>query len=255
MTIDPLIADTYKGDGFGQDAINAIVSAGPPWHGLRLKATEGTYYPANAPTDKEWFLDNWMRVRVYAGVRYGKDWFRGAYHYFRVDEDGLAQADAFLSLVDEAGGWGAGDLFPMVDLESAENPPSASAQQIVDGVGAFTTKVKAVTGRRCTLYGNVYIATAGITAHMGCDTLSIARYTADLPPTIYQRIGWQLANPATFPSVLDWQLMGDSQELVPGYPKSTPMGPNHGDYAALIIGGGGQSALDWLAANINTSPA
>lgn len=253
MVIDPLIVDTYAGDGYGQDAINKLVQAGPPWHGLRLKATEGTYYPANAPSDREWFLDNWMRARVYAGVRYGKDWFRGAYHYLRTDEDGTKQAENFLSLIEEAGGWGDGDLWPMVDVESAENPPaSSSTQQIVDVCGAWTTKVKAETGRRITLYGNIYIFEAGITSHMGCDTLCIARYTADLPTSVYQRIGWNLANPPAFPSVLDWQLNGDGTEEVAGYPKDTPMGPC--DYAALIIGGGGQAAIDWVAANINTPP-
>jgi GH25 family lysozyme M1 (1,4-beta-N-acetylmuramidase) len=252
MPIDPLVADCSAQDGIGQDQINKLAAAGLPWIGMYLKATEGTYYPANRPTDREWFLDNWMRVRVYAGVRYGKTWFRGAYHYLRCDEDGLAQADNFLALVDEAGGWGPGDLWPMIDVESAEQPATVSAQQIIDCGRAFTTKVKAVTGRRCTLYGNIYLFQNGITDHLGCDTLIVARYTADLPPVIYNRIGWSLANPAAWPSVVGWQLDGDGQEEVVGYPKDTPMGPC--DYSAMIIGGGGQAAIDWIAANLNTPP-
>lgn len=250
--MDSLIADTYAGDGYGSAAILKLVNAGPPWRGMYLKASEGTYYPNNRPDDKEWFLDNWFRVRVYAGDRYGKDWFRGAYHYFRVGEDPIVQADNFISTVETAGGWNIGDLFPMVDVESAENPANASKAQIEDGVSAFVERGKAVLGRRFTLYGNIYLAEHGVTSHMGCDTLCVARYSSTLPPTIYERIGWKLQTPAQFPSLLSWQLDGDGEEYVPGYPKNTPMGPC--DYAALVIGGGGAAAVEWLAANINTPP-
>ena len=254
MTIDPLLVDTYAGDGYGQDQIKTLVSAGGYWNGITLKATEGTYYPDNTPSDKEWFLDNWIRCRMYPQVQgtYGKTFFRGAYHYFRVDEDATAQAEYFLSFVEQAGGWGVGDLWPMIDVESAENPANASAAQIEDGVSTWTAKVKSELGRRVTGYWNIYPAQVGVTSRMGCDLLILPRYTADLPPTIYQRIGWQLATPAAFPSLLAWQLDGDGQELVPGYPKNTPMGPC--DYSALVIGGGGTTALEWLAANINVAP-
>lgn len=192
MGIDPLIVDTYAGDGHGQDAITALVKAGPPWHGLVMKATEGTYYPANRPDDREWFLDNWIRARVYAGARYGQNWFRGAYHYLRVDQDGTLQAEKFLALVEEAGGWGAGDLWPMVDVESAENPQHPGKQAIIDCVSAFTAKVKAELGRTCLLYGNVYLAENDVTDHMGCGVLEVARYASTLPLVVYERIGWKL---------------------------------------------------------------
>lgn len=254
MTVDPLLVDLYSGDGYGGDDINKLVLAGPPWHGLWLKASEGTYFPASDPKSREWFLDNWFRARVYAGVRYGKDWFRGAYHYLRTDQDGTLQAENFLSTVETAGGFGIGDLWPMMDVESSENPPNASAAEIEDVGSAFTAKVKAETGRRIALYGNIYLWERGVTSHMGCDLLVVARYAADLPPATYQRIGWELKKPADFGSVLGWQLEGDGQEFVPGYPHQLPIG-KHGDYTAAIIGGGGQAALEWIAANINTPPA
>jgi len=245
-TIDPLIVDTYAGDGYGGPDIQKLVLAGPPWHGLLLKATEGTGYPAHRTEDREWFLDNWMRARVYAGTRYGVDWFRGAYHYLRIDEDPVAQAKWFLTTVDEAGGWNSGDLWPMVDVEAANNPASPGAAAIVACVSKFAAYVKAQVGTTPMLYGNVYLAENGVTDHMGCGTLIVARYAATLPQEICERIGWQLTN--TKPTVFGWQLDGDGEEYVPGYPVLTPMGKC--DYSAIIVAGGGESALAWIRANL-----
>jgi GH25 family lysozyme M1 (1,4-beta-N-acetylmuramidase) len=246
VTLDPLIVDTYAGDGYGGPDIQKLASAGPPWHGLILKATEGTGYPSKGSPDREWFLDNWIRARVYAGSRYGVDWFRGAYHYLHIGIDPVQQADWFLSTVAEAGGWSSGDLWPMVDVEGADNPDSPGSAAIVSCVSAFTARVLARTGKHCTLYGNVYLAENGVADHMGCETLCIARDTETLPETIYQRIGWQLGDAK--PTVLSWQLCGDGVVYDPGYPTVTPMGKC--DYSAIIVAGGGDAALAWIAAQL-----
>lgn len=246
MTLDPLVVDTYAGDGYGGDAIQKLVLAGPPWHGLILKATEGTYYPANRPDDREWFLDNWMRARVYAGTRYGQDWFRGAYHYHRIDEDPVLQAESFLKLVEEAGGWGDGDLWPMIDVEQAENPQGPGAQKIVDSVQGWVMKVAAETGRQPMLYGAGYLWENSVTSHMGCGTLCFPRYTPTLPPDTYHRIGWQLSS--SRPTLWAWQLAGDGECHVEGYPSTTPMG--RCDYSAVIVSGGGDNAIAWTRANL-----
>jgi len=248
VTLDPLVVDTYAGDGYGQDAITKLVEAGQPWHGIILKATEGTYYPANRPHDHEWFLDNWIRCRIYPRERYGQDFFRGAYHYLRIDEDPVLQAEKFLALVEEAGGWGQGDLWPMIDVEQAGNPEGPGPQKIIDAVQGWVTKIAAETGKQPMLYGAGYLWENHVTSHMGCGTLCFPRYTPTLPPDTYQRIGWQLTTAR--PTLWGWQLCGDGEVYVPGYPKLTPMGKC--DYTAVIVAGGGEAALAWTRANVGS---
>jgi hypothetical protein len=246
VTIDPLIVDVYAKSPAVD--IPKLVAAGPPWHGITLKATEGTYYPRQS--EKDWFLQHWLPARIFAGARYGVTFFRQAYHYHRVDQDPLLQANKLLQLITEAGGEGPGDLPLMVDVESGENPPHASSQQIVDSVSTFDARIFAVTGRHSMLYGNIYLAEHGVTSTMGCSLLTVARYLADLPPKIYQRIGWKLTKPPTIPTVFGWQYCGDPDggELA-GYPKSSPMGPGPADIIAVIAAGGGQAALEFMRAN------
>ncbi len=245
--IDPLIVDVYAKSPVMN--VKALVAAGPPWCGLILKATEGTSYPRLQ--EREWFLKNWLPARILALDRYGKNWFRGAYHYLRIDQNAIAQADAFLNLIDLAGGWGPGDLWPMVDVEGAENPNNASAQQIVDSVSAYTARIRSRTGRSTMGYGNVYLWERGVRATMGCGLLTVARYASDLPPVTYQRIGWKLQNPPMMPTLWGWQFSGDPEgSFLPGYPTSSPMGPGPADITAMIVAGGGQAALDWTRQNL-----
>ncbi len=66
-----------------------------------IKATQGTYkHAGDVPRQLE--------------RRKGGGIVRGAYHFFDPTEDGVAQANRFLSVVGELG---AGDLPPMLDLE------------------------------------------------------------------------------------------------------------------------------------------
>lgn len=246
-TIDPLIVDVYAKSPVMD--IGALVAAGPPWHGLLLKATEGTYYPRLQ--EREWFLRHWLPARILALDRYGVDFFRGAYHYLRIDQDAVVQADAFLRLIDQAGGWGPGDLWPMVDVESAENPANASAQQIIDSVSKYAARIRSIIGRSTMLYGNVYLWERGVKATMGCGLLTVARYASDLPPATYQRIGWRLQNPPTMPTLWGWQYAGDPDSAyLAGYPSSSPMGPGPADITAMVVAGGGKAALEWTRQNI-----
>jgi GH25 family lysozyme M1 (1,4-beta-N-acetylmuramidase) len=247
MVVDPLIVDVYAKSPVLD--IPKLVAAGPPWHGITMKATEGTYYPRHS--EKDWFLKHWLPARIYAAERYGVDFFRQAYHYHRVDQDPLLQANKLLQLLAEAGGEGPGDLQLMIDVESGENPPNAGAQQIIDSVSTFAARIRAVTGRSVMLYGNVYLAERGVKATMGCGLLSIARYTADLPSEIYNRIGWKLQNPPVMPTVFNWQYCGDPEGgQLAGYPLSSPMGPGPADIYAVIVAGGGKAALDFIRQNI-----
>lgn len=246
MALDPLICDIYADDCDGQPDIAALIAAGPPWYGLILKATEGVTYPTT-PASRAWLKNNWPLTRSLAGARYGDTWFRGAYAYWRADADPTDQATFFLQLVEEAGGWGSGDLWPMIDVEQAGNE-GVTAQQVVDGVLEMAGKLQSELGRTPMLYGGSLMYDLGITSHMGCGTLLFPRYTATLPAYTYERIGWQLTNPGKMPTLWGWQMAGDGTCYVAGYPKTTPLGKV--DYSAIIVNGGGQAGLDWTIANL-----
>jgi lysozyme len=224
MKLDPLIVDAYQGDGAKEWA--ALAAAGAPWHGAILKATQGTYYH-----DTSWFGQNWRRVRAAGGARYATDWFRGAYHYPDLRQDGAAQADYFLDAVELAGGWGPGDLWPMVDVERAGQREGIGASQVIACVEAFCKRVTSRLGRQVMLYGGSWLADLGITSRMGCSHLAIARYTATLPVAVYERIGWDRASLAL------WQYCGDGAAKLLGYPNEAP-GCGKVDISALVLPGG-----------------
>src|SRR6202012_1650856 len=73
-----------------------------------VKATQGTY---NTQTG---FAANWSGMKS-AGV------IRGAYHFFDPTDDGVAQANHFLSVM---GPLSPGDLPPMLDIECPDSDDS-----------------------------------------------------------------------------------------------------------------------------------
>ncbi len=241
MVIDPLGCDLYALDDNGNPNIDAFVEAGPPWHVLTFKATEGTYYPGSAKR-QEWFLQHWLPARIKMGVRYGVDLWRQCYHYFRVDEDALVQANNCLELVEEAGGFGPGDLPVMVDVENAENPPNAPNSQIIDGLSLFASRIITATGRAPILYAGAYIRDKKITDHMSCQAVHVAEYSSELSPHIYKDMGWD------FP--IAWQFEGtDGYSGPTGYPRVAPVGSGPADISAYIVNGGGDRAIEWMRAN------
>lgn len=90
----PLICDVFENDVAGKPDIPGLVKAGPPWHGVILKATQGDYY-----TGGQWFKTYWPMARSEAGDRYGQDWFRGCYHYLDLGIDAVKQAQHYLTIV------------------------------------------------------------------------------------------------------------------------------------------------------------
>lgn len=238
--VDPLIVDCYEGDLEGKPDWAKLIAAGPPWHGAIVKASEGLEYHST------WFREQWPKLRELAGDRYGVDWFRGAYHYARVAEDPIKQAHVFLGQVEQAGGWGDGDLWPMVDVESSNNPLHMGKSQLETWISTYAAEILAATGRKPTLYGNIYLWQCGVTSTCGCETLIVARYTPTLPPITYQRIGWSWsADPdVTPPTLLGWQYCGDGAAFAPGYPTRSPIGDI--DVTALVVANGGRAALDWV---------
>lgn len=245
MSKDGFLVDVYQGDLGGHPDWQRLVDAGPPWHGALVKASEGIQYVSS------WFGTQWRALKTCAGSRYGVDFWRGAYHYWRAAQDPIKQAHVFLGQVQAAGGFDTGDLV-MIDVEGANNG-TVTGQQIVASVSAWVEEVKRETGKKVVLYGNMLLAESNVTDHCGCDALIVARYTPTLPPVIYNRIGWTWSNDAgaELPTLLGWQYSGSGQRgefmgdtSVTGYPTKTPIGI--ADTTAIIGAGGGDGGLELL---------
>lgn len=229
----PLLVDVYEHDLDGKPDIAKLVAAGLPWAGIVIKATQGDYYSGGS-----WFQMNWKIARSAPGDRYGKTWFRTAYHYADLTVDPLKQAHYFLSRIERAGGFGFGDLPLWIDVEGAHNPDHPGSAKIEDTISEIAEVILAENGRKPYLYGNIYLAENGVKSHMGCDKLVVARYTEELPREIYERIGWALED------LFAWQCVGDGVGKISTVPHVSPIGAT--DISVVTIAGGGKSALDYM---------
>lgn len=228
----PVIVDVFSNDLNGHPDIPALVTQGLPFAGVCLKATEGTYYPSTNAL-AAWFRTYWPKARDAGGDRVGKTWFRWAYHYYRVGEDPIKQADFYLKLVESAGGFKPGDLPPMIDVETAENPPNGPASQVVDEVSRLAGIFEAKLGRKPILYAGSYIRDLKIVSHMGCAYLITAAYGSDLPGGLYRGMGWSLD------LLLGWQYQGTEAYTGPiNYPRDCALGKGPLDLTAVTIGNG-----------------
>lgn len=221
-----LLVDLFHGD-LGKLPDWSAVAAAPGYAGAILKATEGTSY-----AKASWVIANWPRVRDAGGDRYGISWFRGAYHFLKFNQDGAKQADYYLQVMQQAGGWDTGDLLPIVDVElgaDTNSNQSASAQQIIDCTSAWSARIKQKTGRDAILYGRGAMRDKNITDHMGCKWMWNPSYTSLMKKATIERVGW------TVPEVAMWQYCGDGTALLKDYPKTVP---NFGDVDISVFLGG-----------------
>jgi len=189
----------------------------PPWSvvattqgfcGAIIKATEGTRY-----NDSGWFADNWPAVRDAGGDRYGTSWFRGAYLFLKFALSGSDQADAYLQAIDGAGGWDAGDILPIVDVELGGEQNSnrqASAQQVIDCVTDCADRLRQQTGRRVILYGRGAMRDLSINSRMGCDAVWNPSYTATM--VRHGLEAWDLED------IVLWQYCGDGNAAIDSLP-------------------------------------
>lgn len=223
---DPLLIDIYSGDGaFHLDRVH---DAGMPWIGAVGKATQGIRFRY-----ENWF--GWFWATMAKFERYGNDWARGAYHYLEFGPSGRSQADAFLSTIDKAGGWGRGDLWPVVDVERGGQDPAQLTRGIVEDTTAeFAGRVREVCGRPVILYGGELVRSLGITSRMGCELVHVARYTEALPRATYEDMGFDLAH------LFAWQGVGveGGGKVAAQWtlPKTTPGG--NADISAVTVRGG-----------------
>jgi GH25 family lysozyme M1 (1,4-beta-N-acetylmuramidase) len=225
---DPLLLDLYPGDGLFH--LEVVHNAGLPWFGAIGKATQGIRYRYD-----NWF--GWFWKTMHGLSRYGESWARGAYHYLEFGPSGRSQADAFLAAIDKAGGWGRGDIWPVVDVERGGQDPHELTRAIVEDTTAeFVGRVRDVAGRPVILYGGELVRSLGITSRMGCELVHVAHYDATLPPSTYEVMGFDLAH------LFAWQGIGvegggkvsPAAERSWKLPRTTPGG--NADLSAVTIG-------------------
>lgn len=226
---DPIFVDEYEKDKTAD--WNALALSGQPWSGAVLKVSQGLNY--NSGT---WLMKNWPaleRARVAAS---NLDFYRGAYHYLTIADSGQKQAEYYLGVLNAAGGFKKGDLWPIVDVETADNG-NPSSQQIIDCVSSFSDTIRRETGRKTMLYGGSFLYDHSIKSRMECAYLWIARYTATLPANVYERIGWSVD------ALWGWQYKSDAfqaQLKTPSgitYPNDAP-GCGNVDLTVLTFPGG-----------------
>jgi GH25 family lysozyme M1 (1,4-beta-N-acetylmuramidase) len=231
---DPLLIDLFPGDGLFH--LDRVHDAGMPWIGAVGKATQGIRFRYD-----NWF--GWFWKTMHGFKRYGDDFARGAYHYLEFGPSGRSQADAFLSAIDKAGGWGRGDLWPVVDVERGGQDPQQLTRAIVeDTTHEFAGRVREVSGRPVILYGGELVRSLGITSRMGCELVHVARYTAELPKATYEQMGFSLDQ------LFAWQGVGveGAGKVAAGWtlPRTSPGG--NADISAVTVAGGGDAALQFI---------
>ena len=208
--------------------------------GATVKASQGLAWGA---ANEDWFKKCWRRIKEVGGPRYGHDWFRGTYHFLTFKHDGAAQADYFLRLVEEAGGFDVGDIMPMVDaeeggpgdwaggekLEDIKDPVKRKrlAGQVVECVSKFADRVRQRAGVRVMLYGRGIMRDLGIDDRMHCDAVCNPAYTRTMPPM--DHYGWPIKD------VPWWQLCGDGSVAAANFPREIP-GWGAEDYSVYIDG-------------------
>jgi lysozyme len=140
------------------------------------------------PIDSK-FHTNWSGARA-AGV------VRGAYQFFRQDEDPVAQADL---LLDTVGALEADDLPPVVDVETTDG---AGPSQIIANVRTWADRIRAGTGRRPIIYTgpSFWNTRAGGSAAVTDLYLWLAHWTSNCPdvPNGFTRwTFWQYSSTGT----------------------------------------------------------
>lgn len=115
------------------------------------------------------FAANWAGIKS-VGLK------RGAYQYFRPGQDALAQADLMVSKI---GVLGAGDLPPVIDVETANGQSSST---VVSAVRVWLDRVKSKTGRDPIVYAAAgFWDTLSNTSQFAPQKLWVANYGAQCP--------------------------------------------------------------------------
>lgn len=225
---DACFVDLYAPDLY-KDWVK-YCAAGAPWMGAVFKVSQGVGY-----SDDTWLKHEVTAAKAAMGLEYGQGYLVGGYHYWTAKDDPKTQAERFIKHAEFAG-LGHKDLWPVVDVESANNG-NPSGQQIVDGVSTYTERMAELGYKTMILYGASFLYDHGVTSRMGCKWIWPARYTATFPENVLTRIGW------SEDAFLAWQIRGDDNNAQLKnkagqlYPDSAP-GIGKTDISVLTFPGG-----------------
>ena len=149
---------------------NAVKNAGVRFAFIRVADGAGYYDPQ--------FQTNWANAKA-AGI------LRGAYQFFRADEDAVAQADLLISKVNA---YGAGELPPVVDVETVEGQ---SAATIASRVGQWLARVDSQLGVTGIIYTGSYFWEGNVnSAAYANNPLWVAHWTSGCPTIPSQWGDW-----------------------------------------------------------------
>jgi len=129
-----------------------------------IKATDGITYV------DPMFQTNWEGAKA-AGL------LRGAYHFFEADDDAQQQAQNFLNAVS----LGAGDLPPVLDVESSSTSSQVSTSAIIDGVETWLKTVAEAVGVTPIIYTDCGYWNSLDTQQFASYPLWIAEYGVSSP--------------------------------------------------------------------------
>lgn len=163
------------------------------------KATGGTSF-----VDPQ-FANNWNGLRKEGLIR-------GAYHFFHLNEDPIAQGRFYAQTV---GAFDAQDLPPILDVEVRDDVPRDS---MVTRVQQWLTTVEQATGRRPMLYAPTDFYREYFAGAFDAYPLIQAQYGVDAPDTVGKRWTiWQHSQTGHVPGItgdVDLDLFnGDVSEL------------------------------------------
>ena len=137
-----------------------------------IRASDGLYVP-----DPK-FARNWRDAKR-AGV------MRGAYQYFRPEQDPIAQADLLIATLAND----RGELPPVIDVESTGGK---SASELVAGVRAWTARVRDRLGVEPIVYtGPEFWRQRAASADLRTQPLWLAHYTRGCPTVPAQWSEWR----------------------------------------------------------------
>jgi lysozyme len=150
---------------------------------------------ASGTKPDEKFATNWSKMKS-AGL------IRGVYQYFRPAQDGAAQANVLLDLVERAGGLEAGDFPPVIDVEELGGRTPA---QMMAEVKKWVSVVQRRTGRKPIVYANQHWEEEyGNPNNLGLP-LWVAKYTTQWCPQIpsawNEWVMWQYSEKGSVPGV------------------------------------------------------
>lgn len=150
------------------------------------KATEGVTY-----TDPN-FASNWEKISQ-------KGYYKGAYHFYHLDDDPTEQAKFFLSTLGKLDN---NQLTPVLDIEDIKGAEKVGKETVMKDVITFLTYIKQNSGKTPILYTYVSFANAYLTdAAFGEYPLWIADYEKTEQPVVpsaWKENGYKL-----------WQKSGD----------------------------------------------